>query len=231
MTIVEGLVIIGGISFFFYRSVIAFFIFLPYLFFYVKNKKNKAEELYKNKLQEQFQDGILAVSSALNAGYSVENAFFEAKKDLLLLYDREEPIIKEFSKITRGLEANERIEKLCNDFARRSRLEEVESFAEVFETARQGGGDLSLIIRATANRIGGKIEVLREIKTVISAKRFENNIMKGIPFCILCYVELTSPNFFAPMYGNLIGIVIMTACLGFYCFSCYLTKKILNIQV
>ena len=34
----------------------------------------------------QFKETILTVSSALNTGYSVENAFRETKKELLLIY-------------------------------------------------------------------------------------------------------------------------------------------------
>lgn len=227
----EAIGIIGIISFFFYRSWIAFVVFLPYIPIHIKQKKKAEMERYKNKLQKQFQDGILAVSSALNVGYSVENAFYEARKDLSLLYDGKEPIMREFSRIIKGLEANERIEKLLNDFARRSGLEDVESFAAVFEAAKQWGGDFSVIIRATADRISGKMDVMREIKTIISAKDFENRIMRCIPFFIMFYIEITSPGFFQPMYGNLTGILIMTLCLGMYMFSCYLTKKIMDIEV
>lgn len=230
-SIVEALGIIGIISFFFYRSWIAFVVFLPYILLHIKKKKKTEKERYRNKLQNQFQDGILAVASALNVGYSVENAFYEARKDLSLLYDGKEPIMREFFKIIKGLEANERIEKLLNDFARRSGLEDVESFAAVFGAAKQWGGDFSVIIRATADRISGKMDVMREIKTIISAKSFESKIMKCIPFLIMLYIEITSPEFFQPMYENLTGIVIMTVCLIMYIFSCYLTKKIMEIEI
>lgn len=229
--VAEAIGIIGIVSFFFYRSWIAFVLMLPYIWWYIGEKKKMAKDCYRDKLQKQFQDGILSVSSALNAGYSVENAFYEARRDLKLLYDEKEPIMREFSRIVKGLEANERIEKLLNDFAGRSGLEDVENFAAVFATAKQWGGDFSVIIRATADRISGKMDVMREIKTIISAKSFENKIMRCIPFFIMAYIELTSPGFFDVMYGNLVGVLIMTACLGMYIFSCYLTKKIMNIEV
>lgn len=231
MAILEGAGMLGIVSFFFYRSWIAFLVLSPYILFHIRKKKKKEEECYKDKLQKQFQDGILAVSSALNAGYSIENAFYEARRDLKLLYGEKEPIMCEFARIVRGLEANERIENLLNDFAGRSGLEDVENFAAVFATAKHWGGDFSVIIRATADRISGKMDVMREIKTIISAKSFENKIMKAIPFFIMSYIELTSPGFFQVMYGNLTGILIMTACLGVYMLSCFLSRKIMNIEV
>ncbi len=231
LALVEGFIKIGIISFFFYRTWVTCVVFLPYLFLQVKKKKVRKKEEYRDKLLRQFQDGILAISSALYSGYSIENSFFEARKDLSLLYDKKEPIMIEFSKIIRGLEANERIEKLLEEFAGKSGLEDVESFAAVFSTARQWGGDMSLIIRATADRISGKIEVMREIKTILSSKTFELKIMQILPLLIMLYVELTTPGFFAPMYGNLTGIVVMTGCLAVYIFSGFLGDRIMKIQV
>lgn len=227
----KGMGILAIISYFFYRSIWAFFLFLPYLIYYFRKKKREKQEQQAELLRYQFKDGIMAVSAALNAGYSVENAFREGRKDLLLLYEKEEPIMREFQKIIRGLDANERLEKLLFDFAKRSGLEEVESFAEIFATAKEAGGDFSVIIRTTAERIAARMEVKREIKTMVAAKNFEQKIMSLVPFLIMFYVDLTSPGFFNVLYGNMMGIAIMTICLGVYLLSRYLAGRIMRIEV
>lgn len=227
----KGIGILAVISYFFYHSVWAFILFLPYLIFYFRKKKREQQEQQAEQLRYQFKDGILTVSAALNAGYSVENAFREGRKDLALLYEKDEPIMKEFHRIIRGLDANERLEKLLFDFASRSGLEEVESFAEIFATAKGTGGDFSVIIRTTAERIATKMEVKREIKTMIAAKNFEQKIMSLVPFLIMFYINLTSPGFFNELYGNVLGVIVMTVCLGIYLLSCYLAGRIMQIEV
>lgn len=231
ITLLQGLGILTVVSYFFYRSFWAFLLFSPYLFFHFRKK---GEEIRKKQLEElryQFKDGILAISAALNAGYSVENAFRESQKDLALLYEENAPIRKEFQRILHGIAANERLEKLLFDFAKRSGLEEIESFAEVFATAREASGDFSLIIRTTAEKISDKMEVVREIKTMAAAKVFEQRIMSLIPFFIMLYIDLTSPGFFNPLYGNWLGVVIMSVCLGVYLLSQYVSKRIMQIPV
>ena len=227
----KGIGILAVVSYFFYRSIWAFFLFLPYLIYFFRKKKREKREQQAELLRYQFNDGIMAVSAALNAGYSVENAFREGRKDLALLYGKEEPIMKEFQRIIRGLDANERLEKLLFDFAKRSGLEEVESFAEIFATAKEAGGDFSIIIRTTAERIAARMEVKREIKTMVAAKNFEQKIMSLVPFLIMFYIDLTSPGFFNELYGNILGVVVMTICLGVYLLSRYLAERIMRIEV
>jgi tight adherence protein B len=227
----KGMGILAVISYFFYRSVWAFFLLSPYLIFYFRKSRRKIQEQKEEAFRYQFQDGIKAVSAALNAGYSVENAFREGKKDLSLLYDSEAPIMQEFQKIIRGLDSNERLEKLLFDFAGRWRIEEVESFAEIFSTAKETGGDFSLIIQTTAERISSRMEVKREIKTMIAAKKFEQKIMSLVPFFLMFYIDLTSPGFFSVLYGTSFGMIVMTVCLGVYLLSRYLSERIMQIQV
>lgn len=229
--LIKGLGILLVISYFFYRSVWAIPVFSPYLIYYFKKKKREEKEKEDEVLRCQFKEAVMAVSASLNAGYSVENAFRESRKDLSLLYEKDAPIMLEFQQIIRGLDANERLEKLLYDFAGRCGLEEVESFAEIFATAKETGGDFSVIIRATAERIASCMEVKREIKTLVAAKEFEQKIMSLVPFLIMLYVELTSPGFFDPLYGNIAGIVIMTGCLGVYLLSDCISRHIINISI
>lgn len=227
----KGIGILVVISYFFYHSIWAFLFFLPYLVYYFRKKKQEEQEKQAEQLRYQFKEGIMAVSAALNAGYSVENAFREGWKDLARLYEKEEPIMREFHRIIRGLDANERLEKLLFDFAKRSGLEEVESFAEIFATAKGSGGDFSVIIRTTAEKIAARMEIKREIKTMVAAKNFEQKIMSLVPFLIMFYINLTSPGFFNVLYGNVLGVAVMTICLGIYLLSRYLAGRIMRIEI
>ncbi len=231
MIIGKGMGILAVISYFFYRSIWAFLIFSPYLVYYFRKKKQEERERRAEVLRYQFKDGIMAVSAALNAGYSVENAFREGSRDLALLYKKEDPIMIEFHRIIRGLDANERLEKLLFDFAARSGLEEVEGFAEIFATAKEAGGDFSVIIRTTAGRIAARMEVKREIKTMVAAKNFEQKIMSLVPFFIMFYIDLTSPGFFSVLYGNMLGVLVMTGCLTVYLLSRFLAGRIMRIEM
>ena len=63
-------------------------------------------------------------------------------------------------------------------------MRDIRDFAEIFQIAKRGGGDLRGIITNTADIIGDKQEIRREIEMVVSEKRFEQQIMRFIPFLL-----------------------------------------------
>lgn len=224
-------VIDGIVSVLFYRSVLAFILFFSGFFFFLKERKSDYILAGKKELSQQFLTGIQAVSAALAAGYSVENAFEEALEDLERVFEKEDKIIKEFTYIRNQIKLNNTLENLLLDLAKRSRVEEIENFAEVFSAAKRSGGDLIAIIRNTILCISQKEETKMEIETCLSAKRLEQKIMSGVPFMILIYVGAASPGFLDVMYYNPAGICIMSLCLAMYVAAFLWGKKIVENEV
>lgn len=202
-----------------------------YGFIFVQNKKKQRIKERKWLLNLQFKDGLSSVSAALNAGYSVENAFHQAVMDLQLMYPTDTLIVQEFEGMVRQMKMNMTVEDVLMDFSNRCGVEDIANFAEVFVTAKRTGGDIVNIIRRTCKTIGDKVEVKREILTMITGKKFETSIMCLIPFGIVLYLKLFSPGFLEPIYGNTFGAVFMTIMLIIYFFVYKLANKIMNIEV
>lgn len=87
------------------------------------------------------------------------------------------------------------------------------------------------IFQNTVDKISQKAEVEREIEVLLAAKRMEMKIMDLVPFGILLYVGLTSPEFLDPLYGNWLGAGIMTISLLVYGCAIKIAEKIVAIQV
>ncbi len=219
------------LSWLFYQSWYGMLLLIPVSVFcrnsYVESCKKKRQQ----ELLEQFKDGIQAVSSALLAGYSVENAWKEAEKELCRLHGREAWMAKEWRQMNLEVGMNEPIEKKLMGFAMRSGCEDIESFAEVFAFAKRSGGDFAKIIRTTVSRMRGKMEVEREIATVLAGKKLEGRIMNVMPLFILAYLNVTSKEFLQTLYGSPFGVFVMTTALAVYGAALKLSEKILDIRV
>ena len=175
----------------------------------------------------QFKEAILTVSSALNTGYSVENAFRETKKELLLIYPEDARISKELQIVVRQLRLQVPVEQALEEFAGRVDLEDL----RIFIAAKRSGGDMLAIIKDTAAQIGDKIDVKREIETILAAKQYEFRVMSAVPYVIIGYMTLSFPEFMGTLYGNLAGTGVMTVCLLIYVGAYYLGLKIIRIEV
>lgn len=216
---------------FFYRSLLAIPFLLPVFIFYWREMKKDCLIKNRKKTAEQFKDAILSVSANQKAGYSVENAFGQAYGDMALLYGKDSIICEELRMIALGLHNNVTLEKLLADFGKRSGVEDILEFSEIFGAAKRSGGNLIQIIERCSFVIAQKTETEKEIQVILSAKQMEQKIMNGIPFLILLYISVTSPGFFDVLYHNAAGIAVMTICLAVYMAAVWLSRKIVRIEV
>lgn len=221
----------GLIAWLFYRSLWGM-VLLPIVYIVCRRHY---EEMQQKKRTEQllgeFKDTMQAVSAALLAGYSMENAWKEAEKELIELHGKDCLMLAEVHQMNEAVRMNEPLEKVFGEFAERSGCEEIESFAEVFAFAKRSGGDFARIIRTTTHKLIGRMEVEREIATVLAGKKLEGRIMNVMPLGILAYLTFASGDFLDTLYGNVLGIVIMSTALGIYLAAIKLSEYILDIQV
>ena len=226
-----SLAISGMVSFLFYDSLWGMVVFPAIMIFLRKSIRNNVIATRKEKLSQQILDGLRAISTALLAGYSVENAWKEAQNEIGLLYGEDNYMYMELEEMNRCVEMNVPLELRMNDFAYRSGVEDIESFAEIFSFAKRSGGDFVHIIDSTTNRMCEKYETRREIEVLIASKKLEQKVMNVIPLGILAYLKLTSMDYLSVLYGNLFGVFFMTVCLILYGFAMVLSEKVLEIQV
>lgn len=214
-----------------YNNIFFSILLVPYIPFYVKERRKKLREKRSWMLNMQFRDLINCISSALESGYSIENAIREGYLDMKLSYDEEELIMRETRMIMGKLDNNRTVEEVFLDFGERSGLEDIRSFADIFATAKRTGGNLIQIIKSTADVIHTRVELKRELRTVIASKKYEADIMKLIPFGLLIYLRLFSPDMVAALYGNLFGIVFMTIILLVYLLLCKISDHVVKIEL
>lgn len=229
--IFQGILVCILFGYLFYNSILGVLLLLPFVALYVKGKKADYVMKRKWQLNKEFKDALSSLIAALNAGYSVENAFSQASNDLKQMYENESLITIEFDTIVNKLYMNQNTEDILNNLGERSDVEDIENFADVFRTAKRTGGDIIRIMRSTEKTINDKIEVESEIQTLISGKRLEAKIMNGMPCGIILFLRISSPGFLDPLYGNFSGILVMSAVLAIYYGITKTTEKLTNIRV
>ena len=219
------------ISYLFFYSWIGFVVLLPGAVPFLREKKKSLQKKRAGEMKKQFLDGIQMMAASLQAGYSVENALKEAVKELRKVYDADSFIVREFSRMETQTGMSRTMEALFLDFGRRCAIDDIQSFAEVFLTARRSGGDLLAVIRNTVSCIRLKQETMQEIETCLAGKVMEQNIMSLIPILILAYIKLSSPDFLSVMYGNIAGTTVMSLCFAVYVLAYFWGRKIVRIEV
>lgn len=221
----------GVISFLFYRSFIAFLLFFPVVFPFLKTRRNDLCTARTREILAEFTTGMQMVNASLQAGYAIENSFRESIGELLKIYPEDAFIIVEFRYILTQTGLNVPVEALLLDLGHRTHIEDIRNFAEVFQTAKRTGGDMIGIIRNAVTSIQVKKETREEIEANLSGKASEQKIMSAAPIFLIGYTSITSPGFLDVCYHNMLGTGIMTGALAIYAAAFLWGRKIMQIEV
>jgi len=177
----------------------------------------KAGQLAKRRerLRLQFKEALYSVTASLAAGRSVDNAFLAAEADLQLLYPGgSADIVLEFAALRHRILNGDTLESGLRLLADRAKLDDITQFVEVFSTCRRAGGDLVEVIRRTAQVIGEKHDIGREIAVLLAQKRFESRILIAIPFVFMAALNAAAPDYMEPLYEGAGGYALLTLLLA-----------------
>lgn len=221
----------GAVAYFFYGSVKVFLGLIPgsalFFIFYLRRLKDRRSRELKN----QFSEMLKAVSAGMNAGYSLENSFLEAYRDMEMFFGKDSMISGEILKIRKGLEINMTLEDLIKDLAERSGDEDIAAFSDVLGCAKRYGGNVTEVLETTAETIREKICVDKEIELIIAEKKLELRMMEVLPFFILIYLRITSVGYFDCLYSGAAGRIFMSVCLVIFAGAAVLGEKIMRIRI
>ena len=97
-----------------------------------KERKGNGRNSKKRHFSLQFRDAMQSVAAALQAGYSMENAWRESEKEMTELYGQDGIFVGELHQINQAVGMNQPIEKLLYEFALRSDCEDIQNFFRCF---------------------------------------------------------------------------------------------------
>lgn len=193
----------------------------------------RTEQILKkrqNNLKLQFREMLDALSTSLGSGKNIMDSFKSAYDDLSIIYSQETDIIKELLIILDGMANNVDIEKSLMDFGLRSGIEDIESFANVFETCYRKGGNIKDVIKNTQQIISEKMEVEMEIQTVVAASSNEQMIMTVLPIALIAIIKMMSPEF-GDNFTTPAGILATTIAIIMFIVAHFVGKAVLAIKI
>ena len=188
------------------------------------------KEKRTKELKNQFRDMLDSLATSLNSGKNVIDSFQSVEQDLRLQYEENAYILYELQVIMTGIHNNIDIETLLNDFGRRSGVEDIESFANVFQICYRQGGNLKQVIRNTHSIINDKMEIESEIKTMVATNNMQQKIMIVVPIVLVALIKSMSPEF-AANFATTTGILATTFAIVMFVVAYFVGKKILEIRL
>ncbi len=222
------LLLIGNL---FFRTGL-FLLFFPVLIGKSKNLyMHYVIEKRKKNLLIQYRDLLYELASSFSAGRHMEESLKESFDKLKMIYEEDTDILREVRLMLDCINSGETELNVWENFAERSHLPDIEDFVIVFRVCRETGGDFIQVLNYAAKLIGEKILIENDIRAMIIQKRIEGNIIAVMPFIIILFLRISSPDYMTPMYETIIGRGVMLIALILIIFAYRIIERIVKIEI
>ena len=191
--------------------------------------KNSRLKKRQDKLRKQFRDMMESLSASLSSGSNVLNAFNSALIDLKMQYTESDYIIIELQEIIDCMGSNVNAEEAMHFFGERSGIEDIQTFADVFEICYRRGGDMMRIVRRTYDVISDKMAINDEIETKLTSNKMQHNAMSVMPIAVVALLRVTNASF-AESFATVQGVLVNTVAIVIFVSAYKYGKKIIDIK-
>ena len=186
----------------------------------------------KRALAEQFKDFLFILSTSIGAGRGMRDAIGEAIPGIVGIYGENAILSRELKNMYKRMRiGNEEDVTVLNDFAKRSGSEDIVDFMIIYSTCKTTGASLVDALNKAASVIIDKMTIENEIRTMANRKKNESIILFVMPFIVVLFLNLFSPEYIAPLYESYIGRVIMTMVVAADIFIYSVMQKITNVEI
>lgn len=192
---------------------------LPRLYF----RHLKAERL--RKFNEQLEDALLSMSSALKAGFSITQALENVANE------NRRPISFEFTLLIQELRLGVQFDLALKKMEERVQSSDFELVAVAILTARQTGGELTGILERLAAVIRERIRITQRIRALTAQGRLQAVLIAAIPFLLMFIMAYIAPDVMSAFFASPIGILILIGVIILVAAGFLIIRKITNIDI
>lgn len=220
------------IAYLMYRNLLFALVVIP---FSKKIKSFVRDSIIKNRRRRymaEFKDFLFMASTAIGAGRSMKDAIAESVPSLRNIYGNRSILAADLSKAYERMETGgENDVSVLMELSEASGLEDVHDFVTVYSICKTTGASLITALNKAAGVIMEKMSIDREIEELIRRKESEGMVIFAMPALIILFLNLTAPDYIAPLYetpaGRIIMTVVATSNIGIYA----MIQRITNVEI
>ena len=220
------------VSYLMYRNILFSVVVIPFAGKIRSYVKQVIIRDRRRRYMAEFKDFLFMASTTIGAGRSMKDAISESIPSLINIYGVRSILASDLKT------AYERMEKggendvmVLHDLSEASGIEDVYDFVTIYSICKKTGASLITALNKAASVIMEKMSIDREIEELIRRKESEGMIIFVMPALIILFLNLTAPDYIAPMYETVAGRIIMTIVavsnIGIYA----MIQRITNVEI
>jgi tight adherence protein B len=173
----------------------------------------------------QLVDGLISMSSALKAGFSILQAFESVAKQ------NQNPISQEFSLFLQQTRVGVKFEEALHSMEERVGSEDLLLMNQSIEIARLTGGNLTEVFEKIAATIRERMRIQMRIRSLTAQGRLQGIIVGSVPVLLLFLMTMMDPQMMIPFFTSKAGIGLLVVAAALEIGGALIIRKIIRIEV
>lgn len=177
------------------------------------------------KFSDQLEDALLAMSSSLKAGFSINQAMESVAQE------NRSPISFEFKLLTNEIRLGVPLEEALENMNKRMQSPDFELVSVAIITARQTGGELTGVLERLAGVIRERVRIQQKIRSLTAQGRMQAWIIGLVPFGLMLALFYIAPDMMDSFFSNFIGILLLIGVILLDICGFLMIRKITTIDI
>lgn len=210
-----------------YRNNFDFFILLLLMTigYFVYNLYLIISIRIRNKhIENDLLKAIIIMNNAFKSGYNITQAITFVSKDLT------GDICTEFEKISADLKFGLDINDVFNRFYERVKIDDVKYITSSLNLLNLTGGNLVGVFESIEKSFTNRKRIQNELNAMTSSSKLVFYILLTIPILLVIMINILNPTYYAPLFKNPIGYLIIIIICILYIVYIFIIRKILKVE-
>ncbi|OGV51030.1 MAG: hypothetical protein A2X49_04565 [Lentisphaerae bacterium GWF2_52_8] len=177
------------------------------------------------RFNEQLEDALSSMSSALKAGFSINQAIE------VVAEENKKPISVEFRLLLQEIRLGVPLDEALLKMVQRLESIDFELVASAIITARQTGGELTVILERLAGVIRERMRISNRLRALTAQGKLQAYLIGAMPFLLMFAMAYIAPDMMSHFFASLIGILIIIGAILFVVAGFFVIRKITTIDI
>jgi tight adherence protein B len=177
------------------------------------------------KFNEQLEDALNSMSSALKAGFSINQAVE------VIAAENRNPISIEFRLLLQEIRLGIPLEQALENMVKRLGSDDFELVATAILTARQTGGELTVIFERLAGMIRERMRISGKLRALTAQGRLQSYVVGAMPFLLMIVMNYIAPDMMGAFFNSMAGIMLILGAVMLVVMGFLVIRKITNIDI
>lgn len=178
-----------------------------------------------HKFNQQLEDALATIGSSLKAGFSITQAL-EA-----VIEENRHPISIEFRLLIQEIRLGVQLDTALEKMAQRVGSADFELVAVAIITARQTGGELTVVLERLAAVIRERMRIQNKLMALTAQGRLQARLIGSMPFLLLGILTYVIPGAMYNFFHSGMGIMLLGLAFALVGIGFLIIRKILTIDI